>query len=172
MAGFVPSAVVVRADPGRIAAGAITGMGFIGAGVVLKLGANVQGLTTAASLWMVSALGLALGTGLYVESTVAFLITIFALLVLGTVERIIPANSFKTVRLKAHKDFDESMALEVFSKYGAKVISSDYVHEVSEGECSFRYTIALRGIKTKMPFHEIARELSALQGVKRVAIES
>jgi len=55
----------LRADPGRIAAGAITGVGFIGAGVVLRTGFSIQGLTTAATIWMVSAIGLAVGEGLY-----------------------------------------------------------------------------------------------------------
>ena len=47
----------VRVDPGRIAAGAITRIGFLGAGVIIKMGASVQGLTTAARIWMVAAIG-------------------------------------------------------------------------------------------------------------------
>src|SRR3990172_10496382 len=69
----------VRADPGRIAAGAITGIGFIGAGVIVKMGFNVQGLTTAACLWIVSIIGLSIGSGLYVLGTMGFVITYLAL---------------------------------------------------------------------------------------------
>src|SRR5512147_847711 len=56
----------MRIDPTRIAAGAMTGVGFLGAGVILKMGVTIQGLTTAACIWIVSAIGLAIGAGLYV----------------------------------------------------------------------------------------------------------
>jgi putative Mg2+ transporter-C (MgtC) family protein len=68
-------------DPSRIAAGIVTGIGFLGAGAVMKMESTVQGLTTAASIWAVSAIGMAVGAGFYVEalaSTVVVLI-IFSL---------------------------------------------------------------------------------------------
>jgi putative Mg2+ transporter-C (MgtC) family protein len=55
----------VRIDPGRIAAGALAGVGFLGAGVVLKAGLSIQGLTTAACIWVVSAIGLAIVIALF-----------------------------------------------------------------------------------------------------------
>src|SRR5512142_780647 len=69
----------IRIDPGRIAAGALAGVGFIGAGVVLKSGLSIQGLTTAACIWVVSAIGLAIGSGLYLAGIITFCITIFSL---------------------------------------------------------------------------------------------
>ena len=67
----------IRVDPGRIAAGAITGVGFLGAGVILRMGITIQGLTTAACLWMVAAIGLAVGGGFYIAATAACAITLF-----------------------------------------------------------------------------------------------
>lgn len=55
----------VFADPGRIAAQVVTGIGFLGAGAILKDGLTVRGLTTAACLWIVAAIGMASGAGLY-----------------------------------------------------------------------------------------------------------
>ncbi len=69
-------------DPGRIAAGVVTGMGFLGAGTIIRYGESIRGLTTAASLWSVTALGLAVGAGFYLAayiSTALILITLFAL---------------------------------------------------------------------------------------------
>jgi putative Mg2+ transporter-C (MgtC) family protein len=63
-------------DPGRIAAQIVSGIGFLGAGAILKEGANVRGLTTAASLWTVAAVGMAAGAG---SSAVALTITIIVL---------------------------------------------------------------------------------------------
>jgi putative Mg2+ transporter-C (MgtC) family protein len=55
----------VRADPSRIAAQIVTGIGFLGAGAIIRMGLSVRGLTTAASLWVVAAIGLAAGAGYY-----------------------------------------------------------------------------------------------------------
>ncbi|MFD1954323.1 MgtC/SapB family protein [Paenibacillus thailandensis] len=69
----------VRVDPARLAAAVITGVGFLGAGTILFTGKSITGLTTAASLWVVSAIGLAVGAGFYFASVS---VTVIALLVL------------------------------------------------------------------------------------------
>ena len=66
-------------DPARIAAGVITGIGFLGAGAIIRYGEAVRGLTTAASLWVVAALGLAVGCGFYLAAVVTAAITFFIL---------------------------------------------------------------------------------------------
>jgi putative Mg2+ transporter-C (MgtC) family protein len=75
----------VRFDPTRIAAQIVTGIGFLGAGAILRSGMSVRGLTTAASLWVVAAIGLAVGAGAYVLSVATTAITLLALLVLRPV---------------------------------------------------------------------------------------
>jgi len=72
-------------DPSRLAAGVITGIGFIGAGTILRSGLHVTGLTTAATLWMAGALGVAAGAGLYAISISAGIIALVSLLVLGSI---------------------------------------------------------------------------------------
>ncbi len=69
-------------DPGRIAAGVVTGIGFLCAGAIIRSGESIRGLTTAASLWAVAALGLAVGIGFYIAAcavTVLILTTLFLL---------------------------------------------------------------------------------------------
>jgi putative Mg2+ transporter-C (MgtC) family protein len=72
----------VRFDPTRIAAQVVTGIGFLGAGAILRYGTTVRGLTTAASLWVVAAIGLAIGAGAYLISAVTTAVTLLALLAL------------------------------------------------------------------------------------------
>ncbi len=72
-------------DPARIAAGVITGIGFLGAGTIIRSGASVTGLTTAASLWTVSGIGLAVGCGFY---TASYATTIIALAVLYLLRKV------------------------------------------------------------------------------------
>ena len=71
-------------DPARIAAQIITGIGFIGAGTVMRHGNNIYGITTAATLWMCAAIGMACGTGMYSAAATA---TIFSLIVLILVRK-------------------------------------------------------------------------------------
>ena len=75
-------ASVVRADPTRIAAQIVTGIGFLGAGAIIRQGLSVRGLTTAATLWVVAAIGLAAGAGYYsaaVATTVLVLVSLWPL---------------------------------------------------------------------------------------------
>ncbi|MCC0566656.1 MULTISPECIES: MgtC/SapB family protein [Brevibacillus] len=67
--GFSSSGV--NNDPGRVAAQVVTGMGFLGAGAIIKLNGNVKGLTTAAGMWVASAIGLLFSAGMYITAIVA-----------------------------------------------------------------------------------------------------
>ncbi len=67
------------ADPGRIAAQVVSGIGFLGAGTILRQGSTVKGLTTAASLWVVAGMGLAVGTGYYMGAIVTTVLVMFSL---------------------------------------------------------------------------------------------
>jgi putative Mg2+ transporter-C (MgtC) family protein len=72
-------ASVVRADPTRIAAQIVTGIGFLGAGAIIRQGLSVRGLTTAATLWVVAAIGLAAGAGYYSGALITTAIVLLAL---------------------------------------------------------------------------------------------
>ena len=76
----------IQSDPARIAAQVVSGIGFLGAGTILREGVTVRGLTTAASLWIVAALGLGAGAGLYVQTVAAVVITLVSLSLLSQVE--------------------------------------------------------------------------------------
>ena len=73
-------------DPGRIASTVVQGIGFIAAGVILTTGKQVIGLTTAAGLWVATALGLLIGAGFYVVAVIATISTIIALIALRAIE--------------------------------------------------------------------------------------
>ena len=83
-------------DPGRIAAQIVTGIGFLGAGAIMRTNAGVQGLTTAATVWVNAAVGVAAGGGDYHLAYIATAITVFVLLVLQRIE------AFVERRVAAH----------------------------------------------------------------------
>jgi len=84
--GIAPSGMRMG-DPGRIAAQVVVGIGFLGAGTILQARGSVVGLTTAATIWVVAAIGLLIGAGQYVEGTGATVLVVLVLAGLGNVER-------------------------------------------------------------------------------------
>lgn len=88
-------------DPGRIAAQVISGIGFLGAGAIIQMKGSVRGLTTAAGIWMVSTIGLAVGVGMYMLSIVATLLILFILVQLERFEHKVDIGSeSRIIRLK------------------------------------------------------------------------
>jgi putative Mg2+ transporter-C (MgtC) family protein len=102
---------VVRADPTRIAAQIVTGIGFLGAGAIIRQGFSVRGLTTAATLWVVAAIGMASGAGYYSAAVITTALVLFSLwplriLAYRTMQRVRP----ETDRLLAQLPAGESPA--------------------------------------------------------------
>ena len=96
---------IVRADPTRIAAQIVTGIGFLGAGAIIREGLSVRGLTTAATLWVVAAIGMASGAGYYGPAVATTVLTILALwplrlIAYRMIERIKPEENRLTVELR------------------------------------------------------------------------
>jgi putative Mg2+ transporter-C (MgtC) family protein len=96
---------VVRADPSRIAAQIVTGIGFLGAGAIIREGLSVRGLTTAATLWVVAAIGMACGAGYYWPAAATTVLTLLALwplrlLAYRLIEHIKPEENRITVELR------------------------------------------------------------------------
>jgi putative Mg2+ transporter-C (MgtC) family protein len=106
-----------RFDPTRIAAQIVTGIGFLGAGAILRSGMSVRGLTTAASLWVVAAIGLAVGAGAYVLASATTAITLLALLVLR------PVRGWLVRELKQERE-------EFVIEAGPELELDDLVHRV------------------------------------------
>jgi putative Mg2+ transporter-C (MgtC) family protein len=89
----------VVVDPSRVASYVVSGIGFLGAGAIIRHGINVRGLTTAASLWVVAAIGVAVGAGMYSFAVATTALVIFALWPLGQVKRLLKGKTEESRRL-------------------------------------------------------------------------
>jgi len=160
----------IRVDPGRIAAGAITGIGFLGAGVIVKAGVNVHGLTTAACLWIVSAIGLALGSGLYLPAGLTFVITFLALWLLERLERHLPSRLYRflTVTIEPGGE-NEKALLDVVRGHGASVRRKDFTFSREKKESSYGFTVTHRDEELLAP---LVREVGALPFVKSFTLRT
>lgn len=94
----------VRTDPTRIAQGIMTGIGFLGAGVIFKEGLTVRGLTTAASIWMTAAIGILFGVGFFYPAAIATVATLGTLAVFRRIEGWMPSQSFSQLVLRFADD--------------------------------------------------------------------
>jgi putative Mg2+ transporter-C (MgtC) family protein len=129
---LVSGSGVVRADPTRIAAQIVTGIGFLGAGAIIRQGLSVRGLTTAATLWVVAAIGLTTGAGYYSAAaitTALVLVSLWPLRILAfrTMSRFRP----ETNRLLAQLPAGESPAplIAALEDAGARVQALEVSHE-------------------------------------------
>lgn len=134
-------------DPGRIAAQVVTGIGFLGAGVILRRGLSVRGLTTAATVWIVAAIGIACGAGgIYAASaTFTTLLVLFTLTVGRWSENIIHKNERQTtltVTISRHKGA-VSAALIALTEAGATV-SGFETEDHQDGRRILLVTIRMR----------------------------
>lgn len=160
----------IRIDPGRIAAGAITGVGFLGAGVIVRSGATVHGLTTAAIIWMVSIIGLTVGAGMYMVSLLATGLTVASLAILRTVERRISSDIYKEllVSVEFRPGLQEEFDPLIRAK-GITMLSVDYERDITRAEATLNYLLRT---KDESMLKETVEEVSARAGVRRVQLRS
>jgi putative Mg2+ transporter-C (MgtC) family protein len=152
-------------DPTRLAQGAITGIGFLGAGTIIRDGNNVRGLTTAASVWMVACLGLLIGSGLYLISIFTTGILIFVLRVMGRLEK----KLIKTFQ-KYHIELEVNEENEILQEIHKLV--EDYPIDIESIEMEKENShIELFIFSYQSKFQpEFIRELSQLKGIKGLKV--
>jgi putative Mg2+ transporter-C (MgtC) family protein len=109
---------VVRADPGRIAAQIVTGIGFLGAGVIFRQGFTIRGLTTAASLWVVAAVGMASGAGFWSGAVLATAVGLVSLRPLEWVkERALPQRAAQALVVELADDASAGPVLAAVERH-------------------------------------------------------
>jgi putative Mg2+ transporter-C (MgtC) family protein len=125
------SIALAGADPSRIAAQIVTGVGFIGAGTILHARGAVVGLTSAATIWVVAAIGVALGANLYLEAVGTTLFVIVVLQGLGRVERFVERHStVNRIRIHAHAEPNPVEDLETLvRRAGVEIVRQEQRRE-------------------------------------------
>lgn len=149
----------IQTDPTRMAQGIMTGIGFLGAGVIYKEGATLHGLTTAASIWMTAAIGVLLGCGFWVPGVLATLLTLLVLSLFRWIEERLPVEQYAlcTVGFGAAEIPPESALRTLLAEQGYKVITASYWLDEASDRFEYRLVISERG----------RRELDQLTGLLR-----
>ena len=156
-------------DPARLGAQVVSGIGFLGAGTILRAGLNVRGLTTAASLWTVSCIGLACGIGFYFGAIITTAAICIILAYFKKFEtKLWMENTHKTLFINTD---DVSAALDkinnVLDSYGVEIKRVELLGKSDSGDFTISY--ALKMPNCSIP--ELNGELRAIDHVKLVLIE-
>jgi len=156
-------------DVSRIIQGIVTGIGFLGAGVIVKEGFSVRGLTTAASIWVAAAIGIVIGAGSYRIGVAATLVTLVALTILRRVEDRLPSQTFVhfQVGFRRAATMNEQRLRELIREYGFTI--SEFAYRLDGGSQSLEY----RGVmwtNTPSRLRELEQGMLALTDVTHFRI--
>ena len=153
-------------DPGRIAAQVVSGIGFLGAGTIIRFKASVRGLTTAASLWTVAGIGLAVGAGLYTASIATTMIVLATLFFLNRVEKIlIRKDWYKSLVIETQPGASQMESIRaVLSEYDVEI--KDFGAKKSQSSEDMVLRISLK-LLTNEYDNEILSKIRDLNGVKK-----
>jgi len=173
MYGFNDNFQSNNADPARLAAQVVSGIGFLGAGTILRTGTNVMGLTTAASIWICGGIGLAFGNGYYVGGISTTIIVFFTLRVLGSLESRFFKKKYKLLTVQCRDrvgligDIGQILAKNNITIRDIKVINYD-----SDDEEDFMVEIKFYiKVPAKLIHASLIDEILQVKGVEEVKFE-
>ena len=153
-----------RLDPSRLGQGVLTGVGFIGAGVIFKEGISVQGLTTAACLWVTSAIGMLCGAGMFPAAGLTTLAVLATLIVFRWIESAAPGHVYAmaVLRFRAGTAPSENELKVLLGEH--EVDLSDLSYQLRDGGETFEYRGNLR-TRQKAGFASLAGRLAQVSGL-------
>ncbi len=158
----------VGVDPGRVAAQVVTGIGFLGAGAIIREKFSIRGLTTAACLWLAAAIGVACGVGLFGLSMTVTVISLVSLLFLKRVESMLKRDTYLYLRVWSEDLPQQTLKVEsLLNECMVQPLRSSIERNNLTKELHLVYQV-------KYSSRDLSRDpvhlLSALDGVKRVAM--
>jgi putative Mg2+ transporter-C (MgtC) family protein len=152
-----------------MAQGIMTGIGFLGAGTIMKDGLSVRGLTTAASIWITAAIGILIGIGFYVPAAIASVLTLGTLSLFRWIEHRIPMQLYSQffIRFARDRAMAESEIRDLLSTYGFTVANLNYRLDIAAD--FFEYQMTIRTMSAENA-QTLVQALNRLEAVKEYRI--
>lgn len=159
----------VGVDPGRIAAQVVTGIGFLGAGAIIREKASIRGLTTAACLWVAAAIGLSCGAGRYEPAIVVTFLAFVSLLLLKKVENLLRRDAYVAVTVwSADLEGQQAKIEQIMEQCPVQVMNVAIEKDLEKRSLVLDYQVRYRTRKLNC---DLADMVAGLEGVKRVRVE-
>lgn len=155
-------------DPTRVIQGIITGIGFLGAGVIMRDGLNISGLTTAASIWAVSAVGILVGVGFYVPAIFLALVLMMVMMWGSNIEKIFPAHHAVAVTLRFKRDYvpDEAHVRAVFKDQRYRIANGSFATLARSGQHEWRFVAVSLNRHKSTSLIGLNSVLSKIEGIE------
>jgi putative Mg2+ transporter-C (MgtC) family protein len=155
-------------DPTRVIQGIVTGIGFLGAGVIMRDGLNISGLTTAASIWTCSAIGIMVGVGFYGAAITLTLLSALCMMWISKLESWLPSRPAIAVTLEFQKNFipQENTLREVVYSNGYEVASGSFAIRSSNEKLEWHFVAIALSKSSGAAMNDLASGLSTLHGVE------
>jgi len=160
------------ADPTRIIQGVVTGIGFLGAGVIMREGFNISGLTTAASIWASSAIGIMVGIGFYASAMLLALLATGCMIWISKLEAWLPSRRAVAIVLRFNAGFlpDYEILRRIALKRGYEIANGSLSIGFQDGRPEWRFVAVALGKQSGAPLDDLARELTLFDGVENFHI--
>lgn len=154
-------------DPTRVIQGVITGVGFLCAGVIMKDGLNISGLTTSASLWAASAIGVMMGVGMYLSAALVTLLSLACMMGVSQLEGLLPARPAIAIELRFLKDFtpNEATLRDAVCRWGYDIAMGSFSIQSQNGQVEWRFVAVAKGRRTGATLTALSAELRYFEGV-------
>ena len=158
-------------DPGRIAAQVLSGIGFFGAGAIIQSNGSVHGLTTAACIWVMAVIGLAVGAGMYVPAIIATLLTLFILFSLEQLEKRMYLNGVnKILTVTCNTSSPDLKALRaILEKGGIYIVSVSLDAKYETDQSIISYKVNVKSISSYANLFNNIKELGCVTQIRLMA---
>jgi putative Mg2+ transporter-C (MgtC) family protein len=152
----------------RIIQGIVTGIGFLGAGVIMKEGFSISGLTTAASIWTSSAIGILVGIGFHAAAILMALMSVACMMWVSRLEAWLPSRQSLAIMLRFRKGFvpREDVLRRVARERGYDIAEGTLSVRLQDGQPEWNFLAVALGKNSGVPIAELAQELTAFEGVE------
>jgi putative Mg2+ transporter-C (MgtC) family protein len=160
--------LALGSDPTRIIQGIVTGVGFLGAGVIMKEGFSISGLTTAASIWASSAIGILVGVGFYAAAILLALLSAVCMMWVSRLEGWLPTRHAIAIVLRFRKDFvpREDVLRRVARERGYEIAGGSLSINFDHGQPEWRFVAIATAKESSATLAELAQELTAFDGIE------
>ncbi len=159
-------------DPGRVIQGIVTGIGFLGAGVIMRDGLNISGLTTAASIWSVAVIGVLVGVGFYAAAIPLAAISAIFMMWGSKIEGILPSRHAISVSVMFAKDVvpTEDRMRKMAHKLGYEIARGSFSVVLRDARNEWRFVAVSEGKSKAGSIIEVANYLSSVDGIEHYQI--
>ena len=157
----------INPDPTRVVQGIVTGIGFLGAGVIMKEGLNIRGLTTAASIWASSAIGILVGVGFYIAAISLTLLSTMCMVWVAKLEYWLPSRAGVAVLVEFEKGFvpREDALRKIALEHGYEIAAGSLSINSQDRHAKWHFIAFAIDSKKGSSVSELAHMMNAYEGV-------